>query len=33
MDWDLLGRLFICSAILGGGILFIIININYTPED
>ena len=33
IDWKLIGDLFICFSILGGGILFIRANVNYIPED
>lgn len=33
IDWKLIGDLFICFSILGGGILFIRVNLNYIPED
>jgi len=32
LDWKLIGDIFICLAILGGGFLFTYTNANYIPE-
>jgi len=33
MDWDLLGRLAMMGMILGGGVLFIVINLKTPSKD
>jgi len=33
MNWELAGDLFLCFAILGGGTLFVVANINYKPDN
>ena len=32
MWWEFVGNMFLMSMIFGGGILFIIVNVNYKPD-
>lgn len=32
MNWQLIGDLFLCFSILGGMVLFAVVNANYKPE-
>lgn len=32
LDWKLIGDIFLCLAILGGGVLVTYANANYIPE-
>lgn len=32
MDWEVIGNLIICSCIIGAGVLFVVVNVNYMPD-
>tara|TARA_Y100000114_G_C11590410_1_gene245499 strand:- start:1 stop:123 length:123 start_codon:yes stop_codon:yes gene_type:complete len=33
IDWKLIGDIFLCLSVVGGGLLFAIVNARYQPRD
>lgn len=33
MEWELVGRVVLCCLIIAGGLIMVVTNVNYKPED
>ncbi len=33
MEWELIGRIVLCCLIVAGGLIMVVTNVNYEPDD